>query len=108
MKAKNIYSNLPDNLPEEIFETLVSSDNIKIERIISPRNHKTPGGRWFSQDTDEFVILLQGSAELFFKENNKIIKLKPGDYINIPRHKEHRVESTDKQTETIWLAAHYK
>ncbi len=54
------------------------------------------------------MILLKGSAVLLFKENDDFINLKPGDYINIPRYKEHRVESTDKEVETIWLAIQYK
>jgi cupin 2 domain-containing protein len=108
METKNVYSDLPDQLPEEVFETLVKSENIKIERIISPKNHKTPDGKWFNQDLKEFVILLQGSAVLLFKENTDLIYLKPGDYINIPLHKKHRVVSTDEEVETIWLAIHYK
>jgi len=108
MEINNIFSNLPDKLPEEIFETLINSNNIKIERIISPIDHKTPDGKWFNQDCDEFVLILKGSATLLFKENSEIVKLKPGDYINIPPHKEHRVESTDKEVETKWLAIHYK
>jgi cupin 2 domain-containing protein len=32
---KNLLQNIPDQLPEERFETLVKTDNIHIERIIS-------------------------------------------------------------------------
>jgi len=108
MEIHNLLTDLPDKLPEEVFETLINSKNIKIERIISPKDHKTPDGKWFKQDLNEFVILLKGSAVLLFKENGDFINLKPGDYINIPRYKEHRVESTDIEQETIWLAIHYK
>ena len=108
METINIFSNLPDNLPEEVFETIVSNKHIRIERIISPKDHKTPEGKWFNQDLDEFVILLKGSAVLLYKESTESISLKPGDYINIPRHIEHRVESTDKKLETVWLAIHYQ
>ena len=107
MEIHNLLTNLPDKLPEEVFETLINSKNIKIERIISPKDHKTPNGKWFNQDLNEFVILLKGSATLLFKENSEIIKLKPGDYLNLYSHQEHRVESTDKEVETIWLAIHY-
>jgi len=108
MEIHNLLTDLPDKLPEEVFETLINSKNIKIERIISPKNHKTPDRQWFKQDLNEFVILLKGSAVLLFKENGYFTNLRPGDYINIPRYKEHRVESTDKEVETIWLAIHYK
>ncbi len=107
MNKSNIYNNLPHNLSDELFETLISNENIKIQRIVSPKSFKSPQDKWFNQDRDEFVILLQGSAELLFKENKNTVKLKPGDHINIPRNTKHRVESTDKEIQTIWLAVHY-
>lgn len=105
MKIKNIYKNIPKNLPEELIENLFNSDNCKIERIIS-RGHSTPNGNWYDQDKNEFVLLLKGSAELSFK-NNEIIKMKEGDFIIIPAHKRHRVEKTDYKKETIWLAVFF-
>ncbi len=108
MNKPNIYTNLPHNLSEELFETLISNKNIKIQRIVSPKSFKSPKNKWFNQNRDEFVILLQGSAELVFKNNGEKVYLKPGDYINIPCNREHRVFSTDKQVQTIWLAIHYK
>ena len=108
METHNLLTDLPDKVPEEVFETLINSKNIKIERIISPKEHKTPNGKWFKQDLNEFVILLKGSAVLLFKEKTDFINLKPGDYINIPRYKEHRGEATDNKVETIGLAIHYK
>ncbi len=108
MDINNIFSDLPDNLPEEIFETLISCESVKIERIISPKSYKMPDDKWFNEDTDEFVILLKGSAALLFKAKNERVILKPGDYIYIPRNIEHNVESTDKEVQTIWLAVHFK
>jgi cupin 2 domain-containing protein len=34
--------------------------------------------------------------------------MNPGDFINIPAHKKHRVEWTPPEERTIWLAVHYK
>ncbi|KAB2839279.1 MAG: cupin, partial [Melioribacteraceae bacterium] len=34
-------------------------------------------------------------------------ELKPGDYLNIPARKKHRVEWTDNAQKTVWLAIHY-
>ncbi|MEK6765024.1 MAG: phosphoribosylaminoimidazole carboxylase, partial [Planctomycetota bacterium] len=42
-----------------------------------------------------------------FEGNSEVVVMKPGDYINIPAHKKHRVEWTDPEGETIWLAVHY-
>lgn len=46
MRANNIHSGIPNNIPEELFETLINSKNIKIERIVS-KGHKTPKGQWY-------------------------------------------------------------
>jgi len=51
-------------------------------------------------------MLLQGEAVLSFIDE-PAIKLKAGDFLNIPAHKKHRVEWTTPDVETIWLAVHY-
>ena len=107
MKVRNIFSNIPESLPNELLKELVSSENCKIERIIS-KGHTTPEGKWYDQDKNEFVIIFKGNAELLFEENNKIIKMKEGNYINIPSHTKHRIIKTSLKEETIWLAIHYK
>ena len=101
----NIFSNIPNNLPEEIFETIVANDKIKIERIVS-KGQSSPKDFWYDQDQNEWVIVLEGKARLVF-EGNETINLNKGDYINIPAHKKHRVEWTDPHVETIWLAIYY-
>jgi cupin 2 domain-containing protein len=52
------------------------------------------------------VILLKGEAVISFMDEDDI-RLKAGDYINIPAHKKHRVSWTKPDEETIWLAVHY-
>jgi cupin 2 domain-containing protein len=32
--------------------------------------------------------------------------MRPGDYVNLPAHCRHRVEWTDPERETVWLALH--
>ena len=56
---------------------------------------------------NEWVMVLKGSAGLRLENDKEIIKMMPGDYINIPAHCKHRVEWTDPDIETIWLAIHY-
>ena len=103
----NIFKNIPDNLPEELFQEILKTENIKVERIVS-KGHSSPDNFWYDQEENEWVILLKGSAGLLFEEDGKFVILKPGDYINIPSHTKHRVEWTDPDTETVWLAIHYK
>ena len=78
--------------------------NIQIERIIST-GQTTPSGQWYNQELDEWVILLQGEAELCYADYTKI-KLKAGDYLLIPAHTKHRVEYTSIEPPCIWLAVH--
>ena len=100
----NIF-NLPASLPdEELFETLLSSDNVLIERIIST-GQTTPPGEWYDQEQDEWVILLQGEAELSYADGSRI-KLCSGDYVFIPARQKHRVEYTSSEPPCIWLAVH--
>jgi cupin 2 domain-containing protein len=105
MKIKNFYEDIGSNSDSEIFEELFKNSNVKIERIISS-GQSTPEGEWYNQDWDEFVILLKGSAGLFFENERELFWLKPGDYIFIPKHCRHRVEFTDPEEKTIWLALH--
>jgi cupin 2 domain-containing protein len=91
---------------EEILETILQADQFKIERIIS-RGHVTAEGEWYDQDKNEWVLVLKGNAGLLFEGNDKIVIMKAGDFINIPAHQKHRVEWTEPEEETIWLAIHY-
>lgn len=100
----NLFANIPADLPEELVETLLESDSIRVERIIS-HGHASPEDFWYDQDENEWVVVLKGSAKLRFEDET--VEMQPGDYINIPAHKRHRVEWTTPDEPTIWLAIHY-
>jgi cupin 2 domain-containing protein len=99
----NIFNNIPDQLPEELIECIFKRNNIQIERIVS-KGHITPAGQWYDQDWDEWVILLQGQAIIFYEKDNQTFHLNAGDYLLIPSHTRHRVEWTPPNINTIWLA----
>ena len=100
----NIF-HLPSQLNyEELFEPIVSANNILIERIVST-GQTTPPGEWYDQEQDEWVILLQGEAELSYADGYRL-KLTAGDYILIPAHEKHRVDYTSSNPPCIWLAIH--
>ncbi len=105
-ESKNIFSNVPEILSEEIFEELITSPGVRIERIVS-RGHSSPEGFWYDQSNNEWVILLKGRAIVLFHGEESPVNLLPGDYINIPAHVKHRVAWTDPDQETVWLAVHY-
>lgn len=102
----NLFRDIPANLPQELCETLLANDGLTIERIVS-LGHASPPGFWYDQDRHEWVIVLKGRAKLRFEGEAESLEMKPGDSVNIPAHKRHRVEWTDPATPTVWLAVHY-
>lgn len=106
MMISNLFEHLPEDLSLEVFESIVESDKVRIERIVS-KGHSSPADFWYDQDKNEWVLLLKGRAEIRFLEDNKSVVLNSGDYLNIPAHVKHRVDSTPPNEETIWLAVFY-
>jgi cupin 2 domain-containing protein len=102
LNKKNIFEMIPEKLEQEIIELLHSSNSIRIERIISD-NHSSPDHFWYDQKENEFVIVLKGEGTILFESGSKYI-LRAGDYLFIPAHSKHRVESTSQNEKTIWLA----
>lgn len=102
----NVYDNIPEEIPEELFEVLARGRHVQIERIVS-RGHGSAPGFWYDQDTAEYILLLKGRAGLRFDGEKDIRVMKPGDWLIIEAHRKHRVEWTDPRQETIWLAVHY-
>lgn len=106
MNLKNFFSSIPDKLPDEIIEIVFKSDSIRIERIIS-QGQSSPENFWYNQSENEWVIVLEGKAMIKF-EDESIVTLHKGDYLYIPAFKKHRVEWTDPNQLTIWLAVIFK
>lgn len=106
MKNVNIFDGIPDEIPEEIIREIISSENVRIERIIS-KGQSSPEDFWYDQNENEWVIVLRGKAKLQFFDISHPVELKEGDYINIPSHNKHRIVWTDPDNETIWLAVFY-
>ncbi len=50
--------------------------------------------------------MLAGSAGLLIEGEDAPRILTPGDYLEIPPHARHRVEWTDADRPTVWLAVH--
>jgi len=101
----NFFDAIPSDLNAEVFESLVESNNVKVERIIS-KGHSSPDVGWYEQAQNEWVIVLKGSAIISF-DDKPSISLSAGDYLNIAALQKHKVSWTAPDTETIWLAIHY-
>ncbi len=113
MKQGNLFAEIDSSSTEESFETLVKAGKIRVERIVST-GQSSPEGDWYDQDEAEWVMVVSGAAVLRFQESpNDLevgpsdVEMRPGDWVNIPPHCKHRVESTSKQTPTVWLAVFY-
>ncbi|HYP57260.1 MAG TPA: cupin domain-containing protein [Beijerinckia sp.] len=102
----NLFENLPGGSDAEQFTELVAAADLKIERIVST-GQASPPGFWYDQPSAEWVVVLEGSAGLLFEGEARPRILRKGDHVVIPAHKKHRVEWTDKDQPTIWLAMHY-
>jgi cupin 2 domain-containing protein len=100
----SLFADIPATLPEELVETLVEAANVRLERIVS-HGHASPTDFWYDQGQHEWVLLVQGAARLRFQ--HEVVEMKPGDFVNIPAHKRHRVEWTTEEQPTVWLAVFY-
>jgi len=41
----NIFKNIPDHIPEELFQKILQTENFKVERIIS-KGHSSEDDHW--------------------------------------------------------------
>ena len=106
MNTGNLLASIPVQLPTELAQTLAIGKHTRIERIVS-KGHCSPPGFWYDQNEDEWVLLVKGEAKLRFEKEDQTLRLAEGDYVHIPAHVRHRVEWTQENAETIWLAVFY-
>ena len=100
----SLFADIPQQLPEELCQTLLENPTVRIERILS-RGHSSPEHGWYDQEQTEWVILLQGKARLSFADAESV-DMKAGDYLLLPSHCKHRVDWTSSEPICIWLAIH--
>lgn len=100
----NIFHNLPlDPCPEQ-FRDLLVKPGVRVERIVS-MGTATPPDEWLQQDWDEWVLVLTGTAGVTL-DGEPVYRLRRGDSLLIPAGQRHRVEWTDRNQATLWLAVH--
>jgi cupin 2 domain-containing protein len=101
----SFYNDIPNDSKQEIFFEILKKKNIRIEKIVS-NGQKSPKDFWYCQEEHEFVMVLKGSAILEFEDQT--LNLNEGDAVNIPAFKKHKVQQTNKEQPTIWLAVFYQ
>ncbi|HEX5314466.1 MAG TPA: cupin domain-containing protein [Gammaproteobacteria bacterium] len=99
---RNLFSPLPASRDGEMVEALVETGAFRLERIVSLGQSTD----WLEQDRREWVLLVSGAARLEFADG-AVVALGPGDCLDIPAHFRHRVQWTDPERPSLWLALHY-
>jgi len=102
----HLLDDLPKTLAAEKITQLACGQNVRIERIVST-GQMSPPGFWYDQPGAEWVLLLAGAAELRFEGEHAPRRLGPGDACLIPAHLRHRVEWTDPDQPSVWIAVHF-
>ena len=103
----NLFEDLPPASIEEDVAVLLERPGVMIERILST-GQASPPGFWYDQNWSEWVLLLTGAARLRFEDEQSERILKPGDCLTIAPHRRHRLEWTQQDPPTLWLAVHMR
>ena len=103
----NLFAGVQERRTEELISTLLATPDVRIERIVS-HGQQSPPDFWYDQAWAEWVIVLSGAATLRFERESTPRRLAPGDFVHIPAHARHRVEATDPEQPTVWLAVHHR
>ena len=106
MKIRSLFDDVPARLANELFSPLLETEHFRLVRIVST-GQATPDSEWYDQDENEWIMILQGWARILFADGEGSKRLGPGEYLRIPAHVRHRVEETDPDQTTIWLALYY-
>jgi cupin 2 domain-containing protein len=95
----NIFDFELPTLDNEKFYTQLKTKNVEIKSIVS-NTLSTP--QTFTQECDEWVVVLQGCAKI--EMNGVVHKLKKGDTLFIPANEAHTLLKTKKVV--VWLAVY--
>ncbi|TXS95569.1 cupin domain-containing protein [Parahaliea maris] len=101
----NLLESIPPSWGKEIFTDLARGDTVRIERIVST-GQTSPETGWYDQAEHEWVLVIQGAAEVTF-DDGMVHRLQKGDYLTIPAHSRHRVSWTATDRRTVWVAVFY-
>lgn len=101
----NLFSAIRANAIDEEIRDLLVMPGVRIERIVST-GQVSPAGFWYDQEFAEWVVLLVGAARVAIAGEREPRVLGAGDYLFIPAHTKHRIDWTDPDDATIWLAVH--
>lgn len=102
--VKNLFDFDSSVTQSELLSVLASTKSTTIERIVS-KGHTSPEQGWYQQSQHEFVLLIEGTAELTFEQG--IVPLQKGDYLTINAGQKHKVTYTSTNPPAIWLTVYF-
>ncbi|MCP9774992.1 Nif11 domain/cupin domain-containing protein [Cyanobium sp. WAJ14-Wanaka] len=102
-KQSNIFSSPCPPPGHETHQLLIEQPGLRIEQIHSC-GYASPRDFWYDQPEQEWVLLMQGCAELQFEDEAQSRHLGPGDSLLIGAHRRHRLVATDPAPGCVWLA----
>ena len=106
LKRGDIFAHIPERLVDEETTILAAYPGAVVERIVST-GQASPPGFWYDEPSPEWVIVLQGEAGLSIEGEPAPLRLKTGDWLELPAHRRHRVDWTSADPPTVWLAVHW-
>lgn len=101
--ASNLFRGLEKASAKEMVQILSETPHVRIERIVS-HGQSSPDDFWYDQSENEWVAVLAGNGVLELQDPDEVIQLNVGDFLLIPAHRRHRVQSTAEDVPTVWLA----
>ena len=101
--GQNLLSGACPTPGQERSDRLLGPGQLRLE-LIHSCEFANPPGFWYDQIESEWVLLLQGKAQLRFADEAQARSLKAGDCLLITPRRRHRVEATDPAPGTRWLA----
>ena len=104
---RNLFSSVCPAAGEERVDVIAQGSHWRLERIHSCLA-SSPAGFWYDQSEWEWVIVLRGSAQLHFADEEQPRDLCVGDSLLIQPQRRHRVITTDPDPGTLWLALFWK
>ena len=90
----------------ESTQVLASAETWRL-LLIASNAYRSPSDEWMDQPDHEWVLVLRGSASVALQNPDRMVDLSPGDHLLLPSHQRHRVERTDHNPGTLWLALHW-
>ena len=108
IESGNLFAGIPGTLAAEQFTALLTTPNVRIERIVS-RGHASPPDFWYDQPQARVGDRAGRIGRHRVRRRSlRRARSRRGDHLHIPAHARHRVVWTDANEPTVWLAVHYR